>query len=273
MELSLEQLVRQAQAGDKAALEQVVGRIQGPVYGLAVRMLWHPEDARDASQEILIRVLTHLGSFRGDSAFMTWVYRVAANYLRTTRQSRLEAQGYTFERFGRELDAGLSDRAIQSHPPVEEALLLEEVKIGCTLGLLICLDRPHRLAYILGEILELESQEAAAILQMTPAAFRKPLSRARAAIVSFMQHKCGLVSPQNPCRCRRRVNRALVLQRMHPEHLLFAQDVERAQHFPAVLHEIRKLEETRRAAALYRSHPEHAVPENFVAFVRGLINS
>ena len=64
--------------------------------------------------------------------------------------AQLEQQGYTFQRFGEELDEGLSDAPV---PQAAEdmPLLLEEVKIGCTLGMLTCLDRPHRLAYILGD--------------------------------------------------------------------------------------------------------------------------
>ncbi len=273
MELSLEQAVEQAQAGNRFALEHVAGQIQNKVYGLALRMLWHPEDARDATQDILIRVITHLGSFRGESAFMTWVYRVAANYLSTVRKSRLEDQKYTFERFGNELDEGLSDSLIQSESPVEEALLLEEIKIGCTLGMLLCLDRSHRLAYILGEILELASPEAARILEISPATFRKRLSRARSEIISFMKLKCGLANPQNSCRCRRRVNHALKTKRIEPQHLLFAHDIESARRFPEVLSEIRKLEDTQRTVALYRTHPQFSVPLNFVTMVKNLIYS
>lgn len=273
MNLSLEQAVTQAQAGNRAALEHIVEQVQTPVYGLALRMLWHVEDARDATQEILIRLITHLGSFRGESAFMTWVYRVAANYLRTARKSRLEEQHYTFERFGQELDKNLDDLPMQVERSVDEALLLEEVKIGCTLGMLLCLDRPHRLAYILGEILELQSHEAAEILEITAATFRKRLSRARLQIVEFMKAKCGLVNPENPCRCRRRVNEALRLQRIDPNHLLFAKDAKQAKSFPKILVKIRKLEETQRAVALYRSHPQQPAPEDFAAFVKKLINS
>jgi RNA polymerase sigma factor (sigma-70 family) len=273
MKAELEQLVALAQAGNSEALEQLVERIQGQIYGLALRMLWHPEDARDATQEILIRVITHLGSFRGESQFTTWVYRVAANYLRDARRSRLEEQRYTFVRFGDELDEGLSDAPIQSAQPIDEALLLEEIKIGCTFGMLLCLDRAHRLAYILGEILEIESPEAAAIIEITPAAFRQRLARARADIVEFMKQKCGLVNPDNPCRCRRRVKHALKLGRLHPQQLLFARDAGKAARFPAVLDEIRKLEEARRSAALYRSHPTFTLPTSFVTFVRELLSS
>src|SRR5215813_7606841 len=171
MDTSLEQLARQAQVGNREALEQLVEQIQNKVYGLSLRMLWHPEDARDATQEILIRVMTHLDSFRGDSAFRTWVYRVASNYLLDTRKSRLEACEYSFEKFGRELNENLAS----ADAPADEAVLLEEIRIGCTLGMLLCLDRPHRLAYILGDVMELGHVEAAAALGIRPAAFRKRL--------------------------------------------------------------------------------------------------
>src|SRR5262249_32166228 len=191
---SLDELARRAREGQGESLERLVAAIQDRIHGLALRMLWHPEDARDATQEILIRIVTRLGTFRGASSFTTWAHRVAANYLLTVRKSRLERQAYTFRRFGEELDEGLSD-APAPPAPGDAALLLEEVKIGCTLGMLTCLDRPHRLAYVLGEILEMEGDEAARVLGIRPAAFRKRLSRAREAVVAFTRAKCGLVSP------------------------------------------------------------------------------
>jgi RNA polymerase sigma factor (sigma-70 family) len=266
---TLEDLVRAARDGNREALERLVLAVQDRVYGLAVRMLWNPEDARDATQEILIRIVTRLATFRGASSFSTWVYRVAANHLLTVRKSRLEEQRYTFERFGEELDTGLSDEGVSAGPDV--ALLLEEVKIGCTLGMLQCLDRPHRLAYVLGEILEMEGEEAARVLGIGPAAFRKRLSRARDAVAAFTRAKCGLVDPGRPCRCRRRLPAALKLGRVSPGRLLFASDPERAASFPHVLAEIRRLEEVRRAAALFRSHPPIPTPEGVVAAMRRLI--
>jgi RNA polymerase sigma factor (sigma-70 family) len=270
---TLEDLVRRARDGDQASLETIVTRIQDKVYGLALRMLWHPEDARDAAQEILIRVVTRLGTFRGESAFLTWVYRVAVNHLLSARASRLEEQRLTFDLFAKDLDEGLSEGSPAADGPADEAVLLEEVKIGCTLGMLSCLDRPHRLAYILGEILEMDGPEAARVLEIDPIVYRKRLSRARARIVAFMKAKCGLVSPDSPCRCRRRVRHAVDRGRVDPRHLLFASDADRAQRFPSVLAGIRRLEEARRAAALYRSHPEVAAPESLVREIRRLITT
>jgi RNA polymerase sigma factor (sigma-70 family) len=271
MEESLEDLVRRAREGDRESLEHLLSAIQDRVYGLALRMLWHPEDARDATQEILVRIVTRLATFRGESSFSTWTHRVAANYLLSVRKSRLEKQAYTFQRFGEDLDEGLAEAPVV--PAIgETALLLEEVKVGCTLGMLTCLDRPHRLAYILGEILEMEGDEAARVLAIRPAAFRKRLSRARETIVAFTRAKCGLVSPEQPCRCHRRLAHALRLGRVDPQHLLFA-DAEAAGRFPAVLAEIRRLEDIRRAAALFRSHPRFAAPANFAGEIRKLLDA
>jgi RNA polymerase sigma factor (sigma-70 family) len=274
MGTEIEAQVERAVAGDRAALEAVVRGIQDRVYGLALRMLWHPDDAEDATQEILIRIVTHLGSFRGESAFMTWVYRVAANYLLATRKRRAEREGLTFEHFGADLDEGLAGDSPDTQEEVEERLLVEEVKVGCTHGMLLCLDRDHRLAYILGEIMEVGGEEGASILQIAPAAFRKRLSRARARIEAFMRARCGLVDAANPCRCARRVPHAIEAGRVDPHHLLFAGRPACASEEDTTIRErVRELHELRAAAALYRSHPTYAAPEGFVASLKRLVES
>src|SRR5690349_13913952 len=168
---SLEQLVEGAKTGNRTAVEELIRRIQHRVYGLALRMLWHPADAEDASQEILIRILTNLGSFRGESSFSTWVYSVASNYLLTTRKRRMEDERLTFQAFGEDLERGLGEAA-EITANSENALLVEEIKIGCTHGMLLCLDREHRLSFILGGVFDLTDREAAEILEISPAAFR-----------------------------------------------------------------------------------------------------
>ncbi len=263
---ALQEAVKNAQQGDRPALEHVIEQIQAKVYGIALRMLWHPEDAKDATQEILLRIVTHLGSFRGESSFQTWVYRIAANHLLGWRKSRLEAQGFTFEMFGKDLEEGLSDKSDRP----DQVLLVQEIRVGCTLGMLLCLDRPHRITYILGEILEMSSPEGAAVLGVNQATFRKRLERARTEIVGFMKTRCGLANPENSCRCGRRLKRAIELKRVERENLLFAHDPEDANEFSNVLVNIRKLEETQRAVALFRSHPKYAVPD-FTAAVRNLL--
>jgi len=267
----LEAQVRRAQAGDRAALEAVVGAVQPQVHGLAWRFLWHPEDAEDATQEILVRLVTRISSFRGESRFRTWMFQIACNALRTMRRRRMEERSMTIEAFAADLAEGLSDGPIATSPPVDEALLLEEVKVGCTTAMLLCLDREQRLAYILGEILELDHRTAAEALEVSPDAYRQRLSRARAAIVGLMRARCGLAHPENPCRCHRRAATAIARGHVDPQGLLFATSAEQARRFPRVLAEIRKLDAMQRAAALHRSHVAPPATEEFSKWLRQLV--
>ena len=182
----LELLARRAVAGDREALNDLVTAVQPRVYALAVRMLWNRQDAEDATQEILLRVVTRLAQFDFRSRLTTWVYRVAVNYLLDVRKSPVERLRLTFTSFADDLAQGLEEGEPGS---AERSVLVEEVKVGCTVAMLQCLDRPHRLAYIGGEILDVSGPEAAEILQITSDAFRKQLQRARAEVVAFTSAK------------------------------------------------------------------------------------
>lgn len=263
----LEGLARRAGNGDRPALEQLVAAVRDDVYGLAMRMLWHPADAEDATQEILVKLVTGLSSFRGDSSFRTWSYRVAANHLLTTRKRRMEVAALSFEEFAADLADGLD--APYDPRGVDEHLLEEEVKIGCTQGMLLCLDREHRLAYVLGEVFELPSEQAADVLGIAPPAYRKRLSRARARLQTFMRGHCGLVDPANPCRCSRRVGRAIELGRLNREELLFAGHARRRE-LEQPLAEMERLQD---AAVVFRSHPAYQAPESIAAWLSELIGS
>jgi len=252
-QVPLEELLRRAVAGDRDAVAALVRQLEPPVHALALRMLWRPADAEDATQEILIRVVTRLSQFDFQSRLTTWVYRVAANYLLDVKKSCVEREKLSFDSFSRDLLDGLAD---DGPADAERSLLTEEVKLGCTLAMLQCLDRPHRLAYVLGEIFDLPAPEAAAALSLEPAAFRKRLERARDAIESFTRAHCGLVEPDAACSCHRRVPRALSLGRVRPEQPLFA---EHASSFIEARQLIRQVEGAQRVVELHRrAHPRDA---------------
>jgi RNA polymerase sigma factor (sigma-70 family) len=268
----IEPLVARAQEGDRAALETVIASMRDRIYNLALRMLWHPADAEDATQEILVRLVTHLGSFRGESTFSTWAYRVASNYLLTTRKRRAEREELTFERFAEQLDEGLAPDVPGPAAEVENRLLVEEVKLGCSQGMLLCLDRDHRLAYILGDVFGVTSQEAAEIVGISPVAYRKRLSRARSRLHGFIERKCGLVNPTNPCHCARRVDHAVRVGRVDPDQLLFATHPVRLEPDAAAREVVREMEQLHSAADLLRGHPDYAAPGKVTEVIRGMLD-
>ena len=83
-------LIEQATAGDRAALETLLAGVQDLVFNLSLRMLGAFHDAEDASQDILLKVMTHLSSFKGDSAFTTWVFRITVNHLKDYKKHMLD---------------------------------------------------------------------------------------------------------------------------------------------------------------------------------------
>ena len=219
--MNIEERVKAATAGDKAALADVVSAIQDQVYGLSLRMLVNPEDAIDATQEILIKVITNLSSFRFKSQFKTWVYRIAANQLITEKKIRERDPGLTFEFYRQDLENDLqAPEAWQDDPQYQ--VLLNELRISCTMAMLLCLNLPHRMAYILGDIFEMDHAEASEVLSISKSNFRKRLSRARQEVFRFTQQSCGLVSEQAACSCERKLTGAVVKNRVTPGKIYFA---------------------------------------------------
>jgi RNA polymerase sigma factor (sigma-70 family) len=200
-----------AKDGNTDALEALVVATQDQIYKLALRMLADTAAAEDATQEILIRIITKLSTFQGDSKFETWTYRIATNYLLTARKVIARDPGLSFQMFADDLLDGLADEG-QAAP--EDHIMLNELRIKCTMALLLCLDRDHRAAYVFGDILELEHVQSADILKISPVNFRKRLSRARASVLEATAANCGLANPSAACSCRKRLPVALAQGRV-----------------------------------------------------------
>ncbi|MEM9329576.1 MAG: sigma-70 family RNA polymerase sigma factor [Bacteroidota bacterium] len=265
---ALNDQIGQALAGDKSALEGIVEEVKDLIYNLSLKMLLFPEDAEDATQEILIKMITHLSTFQGKSSFKTWVYSVASNYLLTEKSKKsYQAKRMSFDEYAQQIDTGQSEKVLHTDNEGEINLLEEEVKVSCTHGLLHCLNPTNRLIYILGDVLGFNSLEAAEILEITPASFRKQLSRSREKVRNFLTAKCGLVHTDNPCRCKRKIDFLIDQQMIDPMALRFAQHTNRSLD---VMHKIDSLDKT---LSVFRSVPAVGAPEELLREVRAVIKS
>src|SRR5881397_1713874 len=93
-------LVEQAKNGDRSALATLVLRHQAWVYNISVRMVFRPQDAEEVTQEVLIKVITKLSTFKGESQFRTWLYRIAANHVLNMKRRWAETRTTTFADYG-----------------------------------------------------------------------------------------------------------------------------------------------------------------------------
>jgi len=260
----LEDEARRALDGDRDALDKVVRALQGDIYGLSLRMLCNREDAEDATQEILVRIVTRLSQFDFRSKLKTWAYRVAVNFILDVKKSPVERMHLNFERFAEDLTGVLN---LEAPAETERSLLIEEVKVGCTFGMLQCLDRPHRLAYVLGEIMELPGPDAAVVLEISADLFRKRLQHARSAILTFTRTYCGLASDTAPCRCNRQLPAALRDGKVRADACSFAGKTSSFEEARAI---VRQVDEARWALEVHRSSQPRA---SSVDFARRLLET
>jgi len=249
-------LVDEVRNGSSEALEALIRRHQRFLYNLAVRMLYRPQDAEDATQEILIKLVTKLSTFEGRSRFRTWLYRIAMNHLLNMKRGSMEPETLTFTDYGSCLEGTLDQELPDPREtPVDVKLLIDEARIGCTMAMLLCLDREQRLIYVLGEILGITDAVGAELLDISKAAFRQKLSRTRQDLHGFLKGQCGLIDKTNPCRCDKKTRGFMKSGYVNPENLLFAR--ERVQHLREVAgkhsEEVHAYDGL--CSDLYREHP------------------
>lgn len=204
------QIIKNVLEGDTNALEKLIYRHQAWIYNIALKMVFDPDDAEDVTQEILLKIISHLSAYDASKAsFRTWLYRIVANHVLSMKNRKLET---AISRVYREGDFTISQDDIEdlrqtSRP--EHHVLVEETKNMCLTGMLLCLERRQRLVFILGGLFGIHSSAGSEILEISEANFRAILSRARKKLENFVKQKCGLVNPDNPCRCEGHVKKLM----------------------------------------------------------------
>ncbi len=265
------ELVEKAMNGDKQSLEKLIVGIKDKIYNLSLRMLWNPADAEDVTQEILIKVITNLSKFRLESKFSTWVYSIASNHLININKRGIENQELSFEIFEKGIESGFDTKEPVMISEVDRNMLAEELKVSCTYAMLLCLDREHRMIYILSSMFGVNSSEGAFIMNITPEAYRKRLSRTREKMRNFMENNCGLVNPDKMCRCNKRIEVAIENRRINPEQLIFI-------NRPLVENDLvgackEEMDEFDKVSAVFTSNPYYLAPESILLGIKKIITS
>lgn len=215
-------LIAEAIKGDKHSLESLVRRHQDWIYNIALRMVFNPDEASDVTQEVLIKIITKLAGFEGRSSFRTWAYRIVVNHVLNMKKSKGEAMhSSSFNDYAKAIDNtpdfDFPDRTYS----IDAQILVDEVKVSCMFGMLLCLDREQRLIYILGGIFGVTDKTGSELLEISKDNFRKKLSRARRDLYNFMHDKCGLINPGNPCKCFKKTKALINSGYVNPQNLKF----------------------------------------------------
>ena len=266
MTVDLNALVERAKAGERRAAEALLAAVQDELFRLSMRMLGLRAEAEDATQEILLQALTHLSEFRGDSAFRTWLWRIAVRHLLRVKTSRREELA-SFETLELLIARGAQQPASAESSEPERALLAQEVRLACTQGVVLSLDRPQRMSWLLADVFELSSDEAATVLEIDAAAHRKRVSRARERLEGWMRDHCGLADGKNSCRCTRQIPIAAGFGVADINRLEYA-----SRKGPA-LRIVAEADEVEAAVSVLKAHPDYRASGSLLAGIRALIDS
>lgn len=265
-------LCKKAATGDKQAVTALIERHQQWLYNIALRLVLNPADAEDLVQETLIKIITQLVSFKAQSTFRTWAYRILKNCFIDGKRRKLENIILGFSEYGEALDAMPLETLDLDLSNPERELLVEDAKIGCMIGMLLCLEREQRLIYVLGEIFEFPSKLASAILEMSEAAFRKRLERARYDMTQFMNDKCGLINQANPCRCDKKT-KAFIKEGWvkQPQRLFAAEHLAKVKDIAKSKAQLLDELENQSYADLFKEHPFMNAP-NFIMKLQHMLD-
>jgi len=261
MKADMNEMVEMALEGDRDAVTRLIRSVQDRVYALSLKMLYSTSDAEDAAQEILIKIITRLEGFRKESSFQTWAMKIASNHL-LSRREKLARTAFTFESCEEMIHREIPDRSSSEFSQAEQGLLVNEMRVLCVQGLFQCLDRNHRVAYILSATMDVTGSEGAAILGISAANFRKRVSRARIGIREFLVKNCELFEASNPCKCGVQAVAAFKSGILKPGRLSDSSSPGQ---------KLRELEILSREVALMRIHPDYAAPEALVENIQSLL--
>lgn len=251
------ELVRLAVDGNREALNELVQCYMPWIYNISIRMIGSPHEAEDLCQEIILKVLTRLSSFQGKSQFSTWLYRIATNHILTMKRRGMEHIFLSFEHHDHIREAATDSTFSDDLMEEEESIaLIEETRSRCLFGMLLCLNREQRLAFILGGVFGADSHIGADIMEISTTNFRKKLSRARQDINGFMTNKCGLMNPENSCRCTRKANAAIAAGYVDPKARVFSSEhLAKVQEVVARCTQSIDMAISMRCEKMFREHP------------------
>ena len=249
------ELIEKAIQGDKNALNMLVSRHEKFIFNVAWKFTNDQDRAKDLTQEVLIKVITKLSTFKGKSSFSTWLYRIVFNQFMQTKRGRMENKWVDFDDFAGQLNA-IPSPELTAEEEFEQKDRTLTARTRCMSGMLMCLTREQRLLYVVGDVYQIDHKIGAEIFGISKENYRKKLSRTRKEFHAFMNKQCGLVNTSNPCRCSKKAKAMEAAGKMQTNKKLFdpAYSATISKYVGEVANEVSDLVD-RKYIAFFQQHP------------------
>jgi len=215
-----DELISNALQGNKKALNDLIKLHEPFLYNVAWKFTNDENEAKDLTQEVLIKIIIKLSTLKKESSFRTWAYRIAFNQFLQTKRRPMEYRWENLEHFADELNS-IPSPELSPEEEKEEILRTKTARTRCMSGMLMCLTREQRLLYLVGEVFKIDHQTGAEVFDISKDNYRKKLSRTRKEFHAFMNQQCGLVNLDNPCRCSKKAKAMEAAGKMQTNAKLF----------------------------------------------------
>lgn len=239
------------------------------LYRAAFRLTGNQEDAQDVIQDTFLNAFKAFKSFRNESTFGTWIYKIMLNcsYKFIKKRDHLPIKDIAKRE-------GMSEQAfwesIQSRDLVEDEAMVEDMRETCLQLFLNCLPKQQKIAFTLQVLLAFPVKEVAQIMNISESAVKVNVFRARQHLKDNMEEKCSFIKPDNPCNCSNWVKYAIkkgtikYIPKANPVH-------KRKNHDLSII--INEMSTIAKIKLLYDNHPQHKNYSDFIQQMKAIISS
>ncbi|MGE5628737.1 MAG: RNA polymerase sigma factor [Solirubrobacterales bacterium] len=178
------------------------------LFRAAFRITGNKEDSEDVIQETFLNAYRALSSFKHESSFDTWLYRIMLNctYKYIKKRNHLPVKEITQRE-------GISEEAfwnhIKSNESVEDTVVTEDLRETCIQLFLNCISKQQRISFTLHVLLALPIKEVSRIMKISESAVKTNVYRARQHMKENIEGRCSFINPNNPCHCSNWVKYAI----------------------------------------------------------------
>ena len=185
------ELVEQCRNGDSAALEQIVLKYQNRIYNVILKICADPDDAAELTQDTFVKVIESFSSFKGESRFYTWAFRIAVNltlnYCQRNARFRHCSLDAENDQNGSQKPQALSDFLSDDNSPDPVSVAQSRELCESAIKALMKLDDPHRTIVVLRDIEGMNYAQIAEVLDIELGTVRSRLSRARGRLKEILE--------------------------------------------------------------------------------------
>lgn len=143
------------------------------------------------------------------------------NHFLNGRRRNAETEVTSFDTYGDFLECAHAQEEMTEEEKLQYDQVILHTRNRCMTSMLLCLDRSQRMVFVLGAVFGIKSGEAARLLGISAENFRKQLSRAKHDLFEFMNNRCGLINPNNPCRCSKKAKGFMREGKLNPDTMSF----------------------------------------------------